>query len=69
MINDDLRLDQEAEDDHPPARPSPAPTYECVDTGLRRLATRFHRQAASVLAVLHLACALICVRFSSSSGA
>jgi hypothetical protein len=27
------------------------------------LATRFDRQAASVLAFLHLACALICVRF------
>lgn len=29
----------------------------------RRLATRFDRQAASVLAFLHLACALICLRF------
>jgi transposase len=29
----------------------------------RRLATRFDRQAASVSAFLHLACALICVRF------
>ena len=29
----------------------------------RRLALRFDRQAASVLAFLHLACALICVRF------
>jgi transposase len=29
----------------------------------RRLAARFDRQAASVLAFLHLACALICLRF------
>jgi transposase len=29
----------------------------------RRLALRFDRQAASVLAFLHLACALICLRF------
>jgi transposase len=29
----------------------------------RRLAVRFDRQAASVLAFLHLACALICLRF------
>ena len=29
----------------------------------RRLATRFDRQAASVLAFLHLACTLICLRF------
>ena len=29
----------------------------------RRLALRFDRQAASVLALLHLACALICLRF------
>jgi transposase len=28
----------------------------------RRLAIRFDRQAASVLAFLHLACALICLR-------
>jgi hypothetical protein len=29
----------------------------------RRLATRYDRQAASVLAFLHLACVLICLRF------
>jgi transposase len=29
----------------------------------RRLTVRYDRQAASVLAFLHLACALICVRF------
>ena len=29
----------------------------------RRPALRFDRQAASVLAFLHLACALICLRF------
>jgi transposase len=29
----------------------------------RRLATRYDRHAASVLAFLHLACALICLRF------
>ena len=31
----------------------------------RRLTIRFDRRPASVLAVLHLACALICVRFLS----
>jgi transposase len=34
----------------------------------RRLATRFDRQAASVLAFLHLACALICLRFLQQAG-
>jgi transposase len=29
----------------------------------RRLALRYDRQAASVLAFLHLACALICLRY------
>ena len=31
--------------------------------GYRRLTIRFDRQTASVLALLHLACALICLRF------
>jgi hypothetical protein len=29
----------------------------------RKLAIRYDRHAASVLALLHLACALICLRF------
>ncbi len=29
----------------------------------RRLALRYDRQAASVLAFLHLACAMICLRY------
>jgi hypothetical protein len=34
----------------------------------RRLALRFDRQAASMLAFLHLACALICLRFFRQVG-
>ena len=34
----------------------------------RRLALRFDRQAASMLALLHLACALICLRFFQQVG-
>jgi transposase len=34
----------------------------------RRLATRFGRRAASVLAFLHLACALVCLSYPQQVG-